>query len=89
MLNACYSEEQARAIVEKIDFVVGMAVSIGDDAAVVFAAAFYRGLAYGKSVQTAFELGLNQLQLMGLKEDEDVPVLLIREEVDASAATLL
>ena len=89
VLNACYSEEQARAIVEKIDFVVGMAVSIGDDAAVVFAAAFYRGLAYGKSVQTAFDLGLNQLQLMGLKEDEDVPVLLIREGVDATAATLL
>ncbi len=89
VLNACYSQEQARAIVEKIDFVVGMAVSIGDDAAVVFAAAFYRGLAYGKSVQTAFDLGLNELQLMGLKEDEDVPVLLIRKGVDASAVTLL
>ena len=26
VLNACYSEEQAQAIVEEIDFVVGMAV---------------------------------------------------------------
>ena len=89
VLNACYSDEQARAIVEQIDCVVGMADSIGDDAARVFAAAFYRGLAYGKSVQTAFDLGLNELQLKGLMDDEAVPVLLIREGVDASAATLL
>ena len=89
VLNACYSEEQARAIVEKIDFVVGMTDSIGDDGAVAFAAAFYRGLAYGKSVQTAFDLGLNELQLMELTDDEDVPVLLTREGVDASAVTLM
>ena len=54
-----------------------------------FAAAFYRGLAYGKSVQTAFDLGLNELQLKGLMDDEAAPVLLIREGVDASAVTLL
>ena len=89
VLNACYSEEQAKAIVEEIDCVVGMADSIGDDGAGTFAAAFYRGLAYGKSVQTAFDLGLNELQLMGLMDDEAVPVLLIREGVDASAVTLL
>ncbi len=89
VLNACYSEEQARAIVEKIDFVVGVTDSIGDDEAGAFAAAFYRGLAYGKSVQTAFDLGLNELQLKGLMDDEAAPVLLIREGVDASAVTLL
>ena len=89
VLNACYSEVQARAIVEKIDFVVGMADSIGNDGAVAFAAAFYRGLGYGKSVQTAFDLGRNELQLKGLMDDEAVPVLLIREGVDASAVTLL
>ena len=89
VLNACYSEEQARAIVEEIDFVVGMVDSIGDDGAGAFAAAFYRGLAYGKSVQTAFDLGLNELQLMGLMDDAGVPVLLTREGVDALTVTLL
>ena len=89
VLNACYSEEQARAIVEKIDFVVGMADSIGDDGAGAFAAAFYRGLAYGQSVQTAFGLGRNELQLKGLMGDEAVPVLLIRKGINASAVTLL
>ena len=42
VLNACHSHEQAKAIVQEIDFVVGMADSIGDEAARVFAAAFYR-----------------------------------------------
>lgn len=89
VLNACYSEEQARALVEEIDFVVGMTDEIGDEGARVFAAAFYRGLAYGRSVQSAFDLGLNELQLEGLRDDESVPVLLIREGVNASDATLL
>ena len=48
-----------------------------------------RGLAYGKSVQTAFDLGLNELQLMGLMDDAGVPVLLTREGVDALTVTLL
>ena len=56
-----------------------------------------RGLAYGKSVQTAFDLGLNELQLMtsastncsSLMDDAGVPVLLTREGVDALTVTLL
>ena len=89
VLNACYSDEQARAIVEEIDFVVGMTDEIGDEGARVFAAAFYRGLAYGRSVRSAFDLGLNELQLEGLRDDESVPVLLVREGVNASETTLL
>ncbi|HUT71936.1 MAG TPA: CHAT domain-containing protein [Desulfatiglandales bacterium] len=89
VLNACYSEEQAKAIVEEIDFVVGMSHSIGDEAARVFAAAFYRGLAFGKSMQTAFDLGLNELKLMNLKDDENIPVLHVRNNVNASAVTLV
>lgn len=79
VLNACYSEVQAQAIVKEIDFVVGMSDTIGDDAAKWFAAAFYRALAFGKSVRIAFELGLNEIKLMGLKEDQSVPQLFIRQ----------
>ena len=63
VLNACYSEPQARAIAEHIDVVIGMADAIGDENSVQFAAAFYRGLAEDKDVQTAFELGRNAIQL--------------------------
>ena len=48
VLNACYSEIQANAIAEHIECVVGMSKSIGDQAAISFAAAFYRALAYGR-----------------------------------------
>jgi hypothetical protein len=88
VLNACFSTEQATAIVEEIDFVVGMSDEIDDDAARFFAAAFYRGLAFGKSVQSAFDLGVNELQLNGFVDDEAVPVLLVRSGADPASAVL-
>ena len=89
VLNACYSEVQATAIVKQIDFVVGMNDSIGDEAAKVFAGAFYRGLSFGKSVQSSFDLGINELILMGLKNDQMIPQLLVRTGVDATTTTLI
>ena len=74
VLNACYSEGQAEAIAEHIDCVVGMTQAVGDDAAIEFATGFYRALAYGRSVQTAFDLGANLIALHGLP-DEATPHL--------------
>ena len=89
VLNACYSEVQAKAIVEQIDFVVGMSESIGDEAARMFAASFYRGLSFGKSVKEAFELGKNELKLLEMREDEKIPILLVRSGTDAEKTTLV
>ncbi len=75
VLNACYSENQAQAIAGHIDCVVGMSQEIGDEAAISFAAAFYRALGYGRDVKTAFELGTSQIDLSGLGE-QDIPRLL-------------
>jgi hypothetical protein len=63
VLNACYSEKQARAIAQSIDFVVGMSKAIGDSDAISFASAFYQALAFGRDMKTAFELGCLQLGL--------------------------
>ncbi|HXH91395.1 MAG TPA: CHAT domain-containing protein, partial [Thermoanaerobaculia bacterium] len=68
VLNACYSTIQAMAIAEHIDYVVGMNRDIGDSAAIVFAAAFYDALGAGESVEFAFELGRNAIQMVGLPE---------------------
>jgi len=89
ILNACYSEVQAKAIIKQIDFVVGMADSIDDEAARVFAAAFYRGLSFGKSIQTSFDLGINELALSGLSDDMLIPQLLVRSGVDAAMTVLV
>jgi len=75
LLNACYSERQARAIAQHIDCVVGMSAVIEDRSAISFAAAFYQALGYGRDVKTAFELGCVQIDMENL-DDQDVPKLL-------------
>ena len=61
LLNACYAEAQAQAIVQKIDYVIGMRDTILDDAAIAFTTGFYDGLGYGRNIEDAFELGRNAI----------------------------
>lgn len=75
VLNSCYSKEQANSIAETIDCVVGMSDAIGDQAAIRFSSSFYQALAFGESVDKAFKLGCNQINLDGIKE-EDKPKLI-------------
>ncbi len=75
LLNACYSQQQAQAIAQHIDCVVGMTKAIGDAAAIDFARAFYQALGYGRSAKTAFDLGCAQIDLANLNE-QDTPKLL-------------
>lgn len=63
VLNACYSDEQARQIARHVDCVIGIADLLADEDAIAFSAAFYRSLGYGKSVQTALELARNEVAL--------------------------
>lgn len=83
VLNACYSRIQATAIIEAIDCAVGMNTAIGDKAAIIFAASFYRALGFGRSVQEAFEQGKTALLLEGIPE-ENTPDLLCRAGINAS-----
>lgn len=82
LLNACHSEAQARAISQQVECTVGMSVTIGDEAAIVFASTFYGALAFGRSVGQAFEQGRTALMLQGIPE-ENTPVLLTRPGSDA------
>ncbi|MEP0925356.1 SUMF1/EgtB/PvdO family nonheme iron enzyme [Leptolyngbya sp. ST-U4] len=63
LLNACYSEDQANAIVNHIDYVIGMNQKIRDDAAIAFSKGFYRALGYECSIEEAYEFGKNAIQL--------------------------
>ena len=80
VLNACYSTIQAQAIVRHIDFVVGMNKAIGDSAAIEFSTAFYDALGAGESVDFAFALGCNAIQLAGIPEHL-TPELLTRSSL--------
>jgi len=85
VLNACYSEQQAQAIAEHVDCVVGMTRAVEDAAAIQFATGFYRALGYGETVQTAFDLGRNQTVLEGLPA-ADTPHLVAKNPKAADAS---
>jgi CHAT domain-containing protein len=75
VLNACFSEPQAEAITGEIDCAIGMMREIGDDAAITFAASFYRAIGFGRSIKEAFDQGIAALHLDGSLEGK-TPVLL-------------
>ena len=73
-LNACYSDVQAAAIHQHINYVIGMNQAIGDRAAIEFAKGFYDALGAGRSIEDAFELGCTTIDLESLPESS-TPVL--------------
>jgi hypothetical protein len=81
VLNACYSEFQAEAISQHINYVIGMSQSIGDKAAIEFAVGFYAALGAGESIEFAYELGRNAIQLEGILEDL-TPVLYKKKDLE-------
>lgn len=83
VLNACYSEAQAVEIAKHVDFVIGMSDSLEDDSAIAFATSFYQALAYGQTIEVAFNLGCNQIHLEDL-EDHNIPVLTVRPGLNAA-----
>lgn len=70
ILNACYSEEQAQAIHQYIDCVVGMNKAVGDVAAINFSTAFYEALGAGKSYDKCFNFACNSIDLEGISESD-------------------
>jgi len=82
VLNACYTESQARQIARHVDCVVGMRAEISDESAIDFASAFYQAIGFGESVGRAFRLGKIEAGLASAI-DKDVPMLLVRDGVDA------
>lgn len=68
VLNACYSEAQAEAIHQHVDYVVGMKKAIGDRAAIEFAVGFYDALGAGRSYADAYKFGCSAIDLEGIPE---------------------
>jgi hypothetical protein len=56
LLNGCYSKVQAEAIVDHIDYVIGMSQPISDVAAINFAVSFYDALGAGRTYKFAYKL---------------------------------
>jgi CHAT domain len=78
VLNACYSEMQAKAISKHIPFVVGMNQAIGDKAAIDFSSGFYKALGANRSFEEAYKFGRTEIKLQGVSGDL-TPVLFSQE----------
>jgi WD40 repeat protein len=81
LLNACYSEVQAQAISQYVNYVIGMNRTVGDKAAVAFSVAFYDAIAAGEQMEFAYELGCSQM--MSFLEQQ-TPVLLKKDLLSAA-----
>jgi hypothetical protein len=74
LLNACYSEVQAKEICQHIGYVIGMNQPIGDRAAIEFAFGFYSALGSDRAYDFAYQFGCNSIDMAGIPE-ADIPVL--------------
>jgi hypothetical protein len=88
LLNACYSERQAKAIAKHIETVIGMSDAIADSDAIAFSRAFYEALGFGKSVRHAFDLARVGIKLAGLSGG-DLPHLHCRARVNPAKSFLV
>lgn len=74
VLNACYSQDQALAIAEKIDCVIGMSTAVLDRVAIRFSASLYQAIAFGYDLRAAFDLSCSDIEI-GELHQEAVPQL--------------
>jgi hypothetical protein len=88
ILNACFSRPQAEAITREIDCAIGMTHAISDDAAITFAASFYRAIGFGRSVRAAFDQAKTALLLEGIRE-EKTPVLMTGPNIAPESIVLV
>lgn len=88
VLNACFTEELANALLTCIPCVVGMQGPIHDDAAGHFSTGLYSGIVAGASAEEAYRRGRLAIRLAGLEGDVDRPQLKVHEGVDAGQLVL-
>jgi hypothetical protein len=85
VLNGCYSEVQAEALTQHINYVIGMKKAIGDKAAIEFAVGFYDALGAGRSVEFAHKLGCAAIRLAGIPE-QLTPVLKKKPNIEKAVS---
>lgn len=82
-LNACYSEVQAKIIIEHVDYVIGMSDRIPDPTALTFAEKIYNYIGLYKTIPVAFEWAKVVCEAHDL-QDHLVPVLLTKNSTPVS-----
>lgn len=86
LLNACNSQEQAVAIHQHVDYVIGMSQPIDDRTAIEFSSGFYDALCAGKSYDLAYRIGCNAIAFEN-REQMFVPELMERKSSAPAAGS--
>jgi hypothetical protein len=79
----------AEAVTQVVDFAIGMKGAFADEAAILFASAFYRAVGFGRSVQTAFDLGIAAILMSNVAEFAGTPQLFVRRGAKGSSLILI
>lgn len=74
VMNACYSENNAKELIKHVDYVIGVSGQVEDSVAIEFATEFYRGLGHGYSVDDAFSLA--KIAMTDITTGLDLPFVL-------------
>ncbi|MEH1826731.1 MAG: 5'-methylthioadenosine/S-adenosylhomocysteine nucleosidase [Nostoc sp.] len=74
LLSHCYSEVQAEAIAQHINYVIGITNELSDSATIQFTIAFYDALGAGRSIEQAYNFGCATIALAGIP-DSLTPIL--------------
>jgi hypothetical protein len=83
VFNSCESATHADAACNFLEAAIGMETPIHDDVAMVFAGQFYNSLAFGSSVEEAFNEALLQVEFEGLDPESGRPRLYTASGVNA------
>lgn len=75
VLNACFSALQVKEMRSHVGCLIGTGAEIGDRTAIAFADAFYRAVAYGENVATAFEQAVAAVDLQGFQPADMLKLL--------------
>lgn len=73
IFSSCYSDFQARAVAQHIDYVIGMSREISDSSAIHFSTGFYEAIGDGNSIESAYNVGCSFIHKEG--GDQTTPVL--------------
>jgi uncharacterized repeat protein (TIGR01451 family) len=79
VVNACETASLARELSSVVPYAIGMRQPVRDKSAIRFSAGFYQGMAAGRPIPGAFDLGVIRLKMSPVGSDELAPVLYRRD----------
>lgn len=89
VMNSCKSLDGAELLLEAVPILIGVADTINDASAAIFATQFYSAIANAQPVGHAFMQAKTAIQHALMCREEDLPRLVHREDIDPDAVRLI